>query len=430
MNKKISAHSLVLYSILCLIILTFIVYNPVLSHQFQLQWDDQWVVFNDYTESGLNKSNLLAILTDFNHGQYAPVNQLSYTLLYSAFGYNPFWFHLFGICIHISNVLLVYFLIKRILAFTGQFQTLSILRIAFITALLMGIHPFLVESVAWISASKIILYAFFYLIALHLYLSYLFTLKLKYYILVVLSFVFSFLAKEQAASLPVCLLLFDFIFKRDLSSRRIWFEKIPLFFLAILFGIITMKSQSADGVGALSSAMKYPFYQNLIFASYSITEYLVKCVVPFKLSFLYPFPNGIGQPVPARFWMYPVVLIIAVASLWNFWKQKWVLFGMLFFIIHLGLTIHIIPISRFTIIADRYVYVAAIGVFFIMAYYLNYAFLTLKYGKIITLISLIYLLSIGIYAHEHSKIWKNSNTLKKELKELLELRNKFQGVKK
>ena len=43
-------------------------------------------------------------------------------------------------------------------------------RIAFLTALLVGIHPFLVEAVAWIAASKILLYACFYLIALHCYL--------------------------------------------------------------------------------------------------------------------------------------------------------------------------------------------------------------------------------------------------------------------
>ena len=61
--------------------LCILIYSPVFSHEFQNKWDDQWVAINHYTEGGLNLHNLWIIVSEFYHGQYAPVNQLYYTLL-------------------------------------------------------------------------------------------------------------------------------------------------------------------------------------------------------------------------------------------------------------------------------------------------------------------------------------------------------------
>ncbi|ATP57502.1 hypothetical protein CPT03_13985 [Pedobacter ginsengisoli] len=416
-------------TIIFLIFISILVYFPVIWHKFQMHWDDQWVVINAYTEDGLTSDNLLAILTEFYNGQYAPANQLSYTLLYSAFGYNPFWFHLFGLVIHISNVILVYFFIKRLLNLTKSFKITSVQRIALLTATIMALHPFLVESVAWLSASKILIYSFFYLSAIHFYLNYITAPRIKHYLLMVVFFILSFAGKEQAVTLPVCLLLIDYALKRNFRDKRLWLEKLPLFVLAFFFGYITLLSQSADKAGLLSEAPHYPFYQNIIFASYSVTEYLVKCLIPVKLSYLYVFPNAIGREVPVRFWMYPVMLLIICLSFWSFWKKHWVFFGISFFIIHLGVCLHIIPISRFAIVADRYVYIAAVGIFFLMAYFIDRALNHAKYKNLTIVLSFLYLLSIGTYAHQRSKVWHDSELLKRELKELLKKRNEFQKHK-
>nr|WP_084406972.1 hypothetical protein [Pedobacter panaciterrae] len=415
-----------LITTLFLIFITILVYFPILSHKFQMHWDDQWVVVNAYTEDGLTKINLWAILTEFYNGQYAPANQLSYTLLYSAFGYNPFWFHLLGLVIHVSNVVLVYLFIKKLLNLSKSFTPESVTRIAFLTAIIMAVHPFLVESVAWLSASKILIYSFFYLIAIHIYLSYLVSRKTVHYLLVVLFFILSFAGKEQAVTLPVCLLLIDYALKRDFRNKKLWLEKLPLFIIAFIFGYITLLSQSADKAGLLSEAPHYPFYQNIIFASYSVTEYLVKCLIPIKLSYLYVFPNAIGREVPVRFWIYPAMLLIICVSFWGFWKKHWIFFGIAFFIVHLGVVLHIIPISRFAIVADRYVYIASIGIFFLMAYLVDKALGNIKYRTLTITLSFLYVFSIGIYAHQHSKIWHDSDMLKQELKELLKKRNEFQ----
>lgn len=417
-----------------LVAIALAVYWPVLSGQFQVQWDDQLIVINGYTGGGLKPANLWAILTEFYVGQYAPVTQLSYSAIYAAVGYNPFWFHLLGVTLHVANVLLIYSFIKKLLTQAKATDEKAINRIAFITALLMAVHPFLVEAVGWISASKVLVYSFFYLLAVNVYLKYLQNKSLKYYLLVVVLFALSFGGKEQAVTLPVCLLLIDYAVNRNLKDKKVWLEKLPLFLLALVFGYITLLSQKADNNGLLTDIPKYPFYQNIIFACYSLTEYAVKCLIPVKLSHLYLFPNGIGDPVPMRFWIYPVVVFIVAIAFLDFWRKKWVFFATGFFIIHLAVALHIIPISRFAIIADRYIYIASIGFFFLLAWFFNYLLINSKTKNLALTLGLFYLLGLGLYAHSYSKVWYDSTTLKKDLmKGLLEQRNnliKQKAIKK
>lgn len=418
-----------IWTALSLVLICLLVYYPTFNNQFQNFWDDQWVVINHYTNDGFTRKNLWAILSEFYHGQYAPVNQLYYTLLHTLFGYNAMAFHGTCLLIHILNVLLVFSLIKKLLLLNKGFDELSVQRIAYFTAILFAVHPFLVEAVAWVSASKILLYALFYLIALHFYLSYTVGLKLKYYFLTLLFFIISFGAKEQAVTLPVCFVLIDYALNRNFKNPEIWLEKIPLLILAVLFGIITMVSQAVTGGGALSNEAYYGLFQKIIFSSYSLIEYLLKCLIPYKLSYLYPFPNPQGVPVAMRFWPYPFAVIAIVICLWSFWKKRWVFFAMAFFIIHLGVALHFVSISRFAIVADRYVYVASIGIFFLMAWLLNMALsLKTKFYKVLILFSIVYICTLSIYANKRVRDWHDTDTLKQDMRELLKQRKDYQDT--
>jgi len=414
------------FAITSLIAACLLVYWPVFTHQFQMKWDDQWVVINQYTNDGFTKENLHKILTEFFHGQYAPVNELFYLVIHKFFGFDPFWFHSASLAVHICNVLLVFFLFRKLLKSSSQFDGASIFRIAFITSLFMSIHPFLVEAVSWMAASKCILFALFYILALHTYVNYLITQKLWQYGLTIILFILSFGAKEQAVTMPVCLLLFDFVLKRDLKSNRVWSEKLPFFCLSICFAIITFYSQAYNGEGILSSQTHYPFYQNLVFACYTITEYVIKCILPIRLSYLYPFPNLPGEQMPLYLWLYPFILIFVILAFWKFWTKTWVLFGVAFFLIQISIATNIIPTSRFAIVADRYVYLPSIGIFFLIAYLLDLALQTKsKINYLLLGCTLVYFTSLSIYARQRCNIWHNSYTLKKELNQELKSRNDY-----
>ena len=117
--------------------------------------DDQWMVFSHYTERGWTVDNLWHIFTDFYGGQYAPLAFLSYLVLYAGFGYDPFYFHMFSLLLHIGCVCLVWKLISSLLRVHGGVSEKQILYVNFITTLLFAVHPINVEAVAWISALKV-----------------------------------------------------------------------------------------------------------------------------------------------------------------------------------------------------------------------------------------------------------------------------------
>ncbi|MDR1154276.1 MAG: hypothetical protein LBL04_06155 [Bacteroidales bacterium] len=106
---------------------------------------------------------------------------------------------------------------------------------------------------------------------------------------------------------------------------------------------------------------RYPLWQRLVFACYSLVEYTVKLAFPANLLYVYPFPMKPGDALPAMYLIYPPVAAAAGIALYRFRRYRVLPAGVAFFIVNLVLTLHIIPMSRFTVVADRYVYLASAG---------------------------------------------------------------------
>ncbi|GHT67934.1 hypothetical protein AGMMS50239_32000 [Bacteroidia bacterium] len=398
-----------------------VAFFPVLNNDFLYSWDDQWMVMNEYTEGGINIRNLKLLLTSIYHGQYAPVNQLLFLFLYNTVGYNAFYFHLTSLILHISCVCFVYTIIMRLFKQTKRDKTFindgNIKVIAFITILIFAVHPLNVESVAWISAIKVLNYAFFYLLATLTYLSYLRKEKIIYYFLTMILFALSFGSKDQAVMFSVWILLMYYILGYDLKSKRVWVSLTPLFLLSLLFGFITIHS---SGRNEYNASDLYPLWQRVVFACYSLAEYLSKFVFPYKLLYIYPFPMAVGEPLPVWLLVYPPLVVIILVTLKNFLLKKPYAFGVLFFLLHIAITLYIIPLSRFAIVADRYIYLASIGLAFIIACCFVWV-RGLHNGKykLISSIAIVCLCTYwGIFSNLRCKEWRDSDSIKKEFREM------------
>ena len=205
------------------IVVAFIVYYPILGNQLLELWDDQWVVMNFYTDAGVSWQNLWSILTTYYHGQYAPFNEYLYLFLHEAFGYNAFYFHLASLLLHIANAFLVYLVFKKILVLVVCKNELVNRSLPCMTAIVFLITTVNVESVAWMSASKILVYAFFYLLATVSFLRYIESNgEKKHLVWTYLFFISSFLGKEQAVTFPVFALLLYWFLGYDLKSKEVW----------------------------------------------------------------------------------------------------------------------------------------------------------------------------------------------------------------
>ena len=410
-----------------LVLITLLVYFPVIGHQLQTLWDDQWMITNFYTEGGISIENTTTIFGETFEGQYSPINQLMYTFIYYVGGYNPVGFHLYSLLLHLANVVMIYFVLRKALINGRRIDDIYACKIAFFVAFLFAVHPINVEAVAWVSASKVLLYVFFTLLCFIGYLHYVYSRKWIFYIFSCVMFVFSCGSKEQAVILPTSLFLLDILLSRNMKKKGVWLEKLPFILFALLVGLFTLSIQD---VSLIAERAGYPLWQRLIFASYSLVEYLVKLIIPVNLMYLYPFPMVIGEDLPLRFYIYPVVLLVAAIGLFVSRKQWIICFGVLFFVFNIALTLHIAPMSRYTLVADRYVYLSSVGIFLIGVWY-AVAYIekqTKKKRAFIYLLVACYFLYVGIYAHQRSKVWYDTDTLKKEIRVLIEERDDIESV--
>lgn len=90
------------------------------------------------------------------------------------------------------------------------------------------------------------------------------------------------------------------------------------------------------------------------------------------------------------------------------------------------MTLHVIPMPRFAIVADRYIYLSSIGLSFIVAYYFVFIYEKWVRGRIfLKLIFVCYLLYMCVYANLRTRVWYDSDALKQEVRELIDSRDNY-----
>lgn len=424
MIKAIDKHSSLIVIMMLAVILT---YSKITLLGFQMQWDDYWVVINKYTTEGLGMNNFIAIISNFYHSQYAPTNELFYVSIYSLFGYNPLPFHIGCLLLHMGNVLLVYYLIRDICYRSLDLLPAQSYKIAFYSALIWGIHPINVEAVAWIAASKILIYALFYLIAVHCYIRYIGTKSLLTFASTVVLFALSLGGKEQAVTIPICFVLIDYLYSRDLTSILVWKEKIFFVIIAAGFCWITLKSR---GVVDTDTFDAYTLGEKFLLACYTLSEYFTKCLIPFNLSYVYPFPFKSGTSIPLWLFIYPILVALIFYLLKEqLIRNKWILFGTGFFLIHIALCLNLVNLARHSITADRYAYLSSVGVVFILCYGTLKPNLSKRKSRLASTIIHIYIVVLSLYSMHYVAYWKDSGTLKNNIKMIIKSRKDFNELR-
>ena len=417
------------YIILLLITIPVVVFFPTFFNDFQTGWDDQWQVLDYEFVHYHSWEDLMYHFTHFHLGQYFPVNTILYIGVYELFGFNAGAFHTACLIVHICNVLLTFLVIRKIVCKVKSNWTVRrVNTMTAFTALIFAIHPLQVESVAWISASKIVLYTFFFLLGVWFYLNYLKFYTAWWLIGVAVCYLLAFGTKEQAIIFPLNLLALDYAFSRfqnlkcslgSLKSRVI-IEKLPFFLMVLmLYGFSLSNNLGSFGIDT------YPLYQRLMFGMSSTMEYLFRFIVPVKLYYFYFFPIEIGEDLPVYYWGYPVLILICAAFIRHNYKRnnRLAVLGCLLFIINILLVLHIVPMPRKMITADRYMYFSIIGVGLLVTW-IGYFFYIRRrvWRKVFISVFAIWLFFLAVQSFVRTMEWRDSDSVKQNVNELIERR--------
>ncbi|HET6765767.1 MAG TPA: hypothetical protein VFH08_00165 [Chitinophagaceae bacterium] len=391
-QRKLKEKSMALWPwILPILLVTVICLSPMLYNEFT-NWDDEYYVVQNALLRGPDWAGIFSKPVVSN---YHPVTIASLALNYSISELDPTSYFILNLGLHLFNTALVFYFIWLI---SGKK-----LWVAAFSAIVFGIHPMHVESVAWVSERKDVLYTLFFMLSLIQYWFFLTSKKNKNLFYCFLFFAISILSKPAAIILPFMLFLLDYWYGRSFTKRT-FIEKIPFLITSLVLAIVTVNIQSKTAIAGLDF---YPLWARFFFATYTAMMYIVRFFIPYPLSAFHPFP--MAQNLGWAIFLSPAFMLALLIFVWFKRKNKLIVFSFLFFMINLILVLQIVSIGG-TLLAERYTYVPYIGMAFLIGMLLEkYSAMysrTLLWG-----IPAAVLLVFGIVTFQRTKVWKDSDTL-------------------
>jgi tetratricopeptide (TPR) repeat protein len=430
--------------------ITLVAYLPALSNDF-VDWDDADYVTKNPFIHGINKQFISWMFTTFHAGNWHPLTWLSHAVDYAVWGLNPMGHHLTSVLLHGLNTFVVVVLMTRLIGLrqgrssivnrepclpAGRSSLGSPLLAGAVTGVLFGVHPLHVESVAWVSERKDVLYAFFYLMSIWWYVRYAGApvgRRAKEYGVCLVLFVLSLLSKPMAVTLPLVLLILDVYplgrFTREQrrpgqgfranftpEHRRILVEKVPFILLSAVSSVLTVMAQSTGG--AVKSLDLYSFSDRLLISLRTIAFYLYKMIWPGDLVPYYFLPERISFIATEFAASIAAVCFILLLCTLTWKRERSFSAAWMYYIVTLLPVIGIIK-AGWQAAADRYTYLPSIGPFMLAGLgaarmwsltLKKQGALQLKNGVLIVILAAV-LISLLITTRQQTGIWKNSEAL-------------------
>jgi protein O-mannosyl-transferase len=384
---------------LCIALLAIVSFLPAARGEF-LSWDDEQNFVSNPHFRGLGAEQLRWMWSTFLLGHYIPVSWMSLGLDYAIWGMNPVGYHLTNLLIHAANSVLVYFIARRLMRASAgsddETTNAPFLMVAAAAALLYGVHPLRVESVAWITERRDVLSGFFMLGSALAYLrsvGHERTNRIAYWGSILL-FTAAVLSKATVITLPAVLLILNVYPLRRLrlsegaitGGRRVLLELVPFAVPAIFgmvvsvvavhppflgqFGLTFMAPHQLTELAANVSAQnQFGLVGKLAVSAFSLCFYIAKTVLPIGLSPLYEMPREIDPLAPRFLASYAGVVALIITCLqWRRWPGTTA--AIMIFIVISAPMLGIVQNGP-QIAADRYTYHAgpALAILFAAALY-------------------------------------------------------------
>jgi len=246
------------------------------------------------------------LLPDWPGNYYRPIFMSWLLLNRMLWGLNPMPWHACALALHLIATSMTFVVARQVLDNDIE---------AGVVAVLFGLHPIHIESVAWISGATDPLMAIFVLAAFwawirggraHLYSS-------AWRWIAAVLYLLACLTKETAVPLPIVVIAFDRLFNKKgffQSVRQSW----SLWIAAVVY--LTARTLALHG---FEHPLGLPLRQIQLTTPAIIWGYMRLLIWPVGLSVFYDTPP-VASIVDARFWLPLILGIAALAA--AFWASR------------------------------------------------------------------------------------------------------------
>ena len=393
--------------------IVFFTYLPALQNGF-VNWDDQACVYENPNIRTIDIAFFRYAFTAVVNSNWHPLTVISYAIDHSVWALDPLGYHLTNNIFHSLNAFLVAVIAVKLVRLANPAGSIG--SIAFFTglisALVFGLHPLRVESVAWIAERKDVLSGFFFLLSIYSYLRYAASSGRRAYIFSLIFFTLALLSKPMAVTLPVVLLILDYYpLSRLGNTKKALAEKAPFFILAIMLSAITIWAQGA--AEAIAPLDAYPAGVRVYTSVTAYAFYLYKIILPTNLVAFYP------REFAPEFFSFKFIgslallICVTVFTLVKAGRNRAYLCAWLFYIVTLFPVSGIIQVGS-QAAADRYTYIPALSITILFS--LGVVLVARRFtgdnpGRLLTVLSAILAIVLGYLTIRQTGVWKNSVTL-------------------
>ena len=389
--------------LLCLTLIYY-VFHESINHGF-VQWDDQALILENEILKNLTIDTLLpSIISIFSEtvgGSYIPMTMTSFGIDTLLFGFeNPGYWHLHNILLHLLCSTLVFHIGRQI----GLKPVLSI-----ILMMVFALHPMKVETVAWLSERKDLLYNLYFLSAILVYLKMIngnINNKVRAWTFIYILFACSLMSKIQAVTLPLSFLCFDYLLKHRITKKNI-ISILPMLSISLAFGLFSLSILAQDQLINVNNY--FGTIERISIASFAWFSYLIKFLFPYELSPIYLLPSKITTSYVVSLLTFATIPFV----LYKLHKKRayHFVFALMFFTANIFFLLQWVGLGK-DYLSDRFTYLPYLGLCIgSLMYYQNNAVFKDKIKLVSQVVCGLFIIGLCFKSKDQLNVWKDTETL-------------------
>jgi len=340
---------------------------------------------------------------------------------------NTFGYHLVNLAIHLLTAFMVFLAGRKLLQtpnLINRYNKEDAYFISLLSAILWAVNPIQIQAVTYIVQRMASMAAMFYISGIYFYikgrLSSRGKTQLLFYAACFVSFVCSLMSKENAAMMPISLLLIEIIFFTDLAVLNRIRKYIPLLMgagiVVVLLGIVVLKSGVFDFLFSGFASRPFTLWERLLTEPRILLFYISQIFYPLPARLSITHDIVVSTSLLSPWTTLPAILTVlllmgmAVAQVK---KRPLLAFSILFFFINHVVESTILPLE---LIFEHRNYLPSFFIFLPCAaglkYLVNYYQTKNRslHAILVTFMMLV-IIGLGCFTYIRNRDWRTEATL-------------------
>jgi tetratricopeptide (TPR) repeat protein len=350
-----------------------------------------------------------------------PVPYITFALNYYFHRYAVGGYHVVNILIHIITGIFLYFLVRATLnlpTLRSKYETYKWL--PFLTTLIWIVHPLHTQSVTYIVQRMNSMAAMFYVLSLFLYVKARMTdekrKKWTLFSACILSGLLALGSKENAATLPFFIVLYEWYFFQDLSKD--WLRRNLKYFLGVvaLIGLIAFMYLGMSPWGEVIDQRDFLnnefTYTERVLTQFRVVIHYMSLIIlphPSRLNLDYDFPlsHSLTDPITTLLSMAAIAGLIAL-GIYLAKKERLLSFCILWFLGNLVIESTFIPLA---VIFEHRTYLPSMFVS-LLAVSLGFRYIKPQRAKAAALcVAIVVIMVYAVWTYQRNSTWSDKVTL-------------------